>query len=326
MNTSQFLTEVSDVLDDPNSEMYAAEEIIRHGDRQLRGLYRTLVESNKQYSNFTMAVQSSVALEPIDNIFDYRMPTWIMAVTRVWIRNGTATSETSFSPYLWTSGGAQQGSEIPKVAAEAAQRWSWQGSNTVRLHNFSEAQELLLEVVVRPAKMCKAKIASELLINSSLYLPPTASYGELELEEGAYINSEWQVTTTANLNATHYGEIRRCIYSNAATIAGGLRFNKLDFDADFSNPLEQDDVVETVLALPDEHTRVLVLLTARSCFQKKGNLKALEAIQAELLQEQSRFSQYATPPRDSRGPSDWKRRNPFMLRRYPSYRYPYGSA
>jgi len=326
VNTSQFLSEVADVLDDPDSEMYPAAQIVRSGDRQLRGLYRTLVESNKQYSNFTMAVQSSVALEPIDNIFDYRMPTWIMAVTRVWIRNGTATTETSFSPYLWTSGGAQQGSEIPKVGQEAAQRWSWQGSNTVRLHNFSEAQELLLEVVVRPSKMCKAKIATANPSASALYLPPTASYGELELEEGAYINSEWQVTTTSNANATHYGDIRRCIYSNAATIDTGVRYNELTFDSAFTNTLAQDDVVETILALPDEHTRVLVLLTARACFQKKGNLKALEAIQAELLQEQTRFSQYATPPRDSRGPSDWKRPNPFMLRRYPSYRYPYGSA
>lgn len=326
MNTSQFLTEVADVLDDPDSEMYPAEEIVRHGNRQLRGLYRTLVESNKQYSNFTMAVQAEVALEPIDNIFDYRLPNWVMAVTRVWIRNGSATSEPNLSLYSWTPGAAQLGNEIPKVGNEVSQRWSWQGNSTVRLHNFSSAQELVLEVVVRPASMAKAKIATENASTSKLYLPPSLNYGEIDLEEGAYINSDWQVTTTANTNATHYGDIRRCVYSTPSAISSGSRYVELTFDAAWTNALVQNDVVETVLALPDEHTRVLVLLAARACFQKKGNLKGLEAIQGELLQEQTRFSQYATPPRDSRGPSEWKQRNPYALRRFPNYRYPYGSV
>lgn len=324
MNTSQYLTEVADVLDDPDSEMYPAEEVIRHGDRQLRGLYRTLVESNKQYSNFTMAVRASVALEPLDNIFDYRLPSWVMAVTRIWIRNGTATSEPNLSLYQWTAGEVQLGSEILKTGREYDPRWGWQGSGTIRLYNFSAAQELVLEVVVRPAKMCKAKISTAPPDASSLYLPAVPNYGALELEEGAYINSDWEVTDTANANAVYFGESRRCIYSNAATIDALVRYNKLSFDSPFSGTIAQGDTVETVLALPDEHTRILVLLAARACLQKKGNLKGIEAIQGELLQEQTRFSMYASPPRDARGPSEWKKPNPFALRRYPNYRYPYG--
>lgn len=326
MNTSQFLAEVADVLDDPDMDVYSTAEIIRHGDRQLRGLYRTLVESNKDYSNFTMAVQKESALNPMVNVFEYRLPTWVMAVTRVWIRNGNAASEPNLSIYTWTANSAQIGSEIPKRGREDEPRWDWQGSSTLRLLRFSEAQELLLSVVVRPSRMAKAQIDTGTGSTTTLFLPPTMSYGEGETEEGAYINSDWEVTATATTNGTSYGDVRRCIYNDPAFIQSSVRYHQLTFDSAFTTALVQGDTVETVLALPDEHTRVLVLMTARACFQKKGNLPALQAIQDELLSEQARFQAFATPPRDSRGPSEWKRPNPFELRRrpYPWYRYPYG--
>lgn len=311
MNTSQYLAEVADVLDDPASKMYSAAAIVRHGDRQLRGLYRTLVESNKQYSNFTIGIQKEVALEPIDNVFDYRLPSWVMAVTRVWIRQGAGATETSVSLYLWTSGAAQLGQEIRRrgAAQERTPAWSWQGSNTLRLHNFGEAQELAIEVAVRPPKMLKGLIGTANASASKFYLPSTPSYGDIEIEAGAYINSDWQVTGTATANALHYGQIRRCVYSDANALDGLARVHELTMDAAFTNVLAQGDTIETVLPLPDEHTRVLVLLAARACLQQKGNIKGLESIQGELLQEMARFAQFATPPRDTAGPTTYKRQD-----------------
>jgi hypothetical protein len=306
VNTTQFLLEVSDLLDNANGRIYPEVEIVRHGDRQLRGMYRTLVESNKQYSNYMMGVQAEAALEPADNVFDYRLPLWVMAVTRVWIRGGSPTSESTFNMYAWTSGAATLGLQVPKSAQDGQPRWAWQGSNTLRLLGFGEAQELVLEVVVRPAPMFKGLVATENPSTSAFYLP-TPTYGTVDLEEGAYVNSDWQVTGTAALNATQFGLVRRCVYSNAATIVTSVRYHELTLDAAFPVVLAQGDTIETVLALPDEHTRLLVLLTARACFQKKGNMKGLEATQGEMLIEQQRFVQFATPPRDSAGPTEWKR-------------------
>lgn len=309
MNTTQFLLEVADLLDDPSSRIYPEAERIRSGDRQLRGLYRTLVEANKQFSNYTMGVQKEVALESIDNVFDYRLPSWVMAVVRVWIRGGSPASESTFNLYAWTSGAAQLGLEIQKGGQWGEPQWKWQGSNTLRLLNFSEAQELVLEVVVRPAPMFKGVIATENPSTSRLYLP-APSYGTVDLEEGSYVNSDWQVTGTANTNATQFGEVRRCVYSNAATVVAAVRYHELVLDSAWPVALAQGDTIETILALPDEHTRLLVLLTARACFQKKGNMKGLEATQGEMLVEMQRFTQFATPPRDSAGPTKWARPRP----------------
>lgn len=306
MNTTQFLQEVSDLLDNKDARIYPEDEIVRHGDRQLRGLYRTLVESNKQYSNYMMGVQKEVALEPADSVFDYRLPSWVMAVVRVWLRGGSPASESTFNMYAWTSGAAQLGLQVPKSAQDGCPRWQWQGSNTLRLLGYGEAQELVLEVVVRPARMFKGKIATANASASKFYLP-TPVYGTVEVEEGAYINSDWQVTGTANANATQYGDVRRCVYSNAAVIEAAVRYHELTMDSAFTVALAQADTIETILPLPDEHTRLLVLLTARACFQKKGNMKGLEATQGEMLIEQQRFMQYATPPRDTAGPTEWKR-------------------
>lgn len=309
MNTTAFLAEVADVLDDPNARTYRAEEIVRHGDRQLRGLYRTLVEANKQFSNYTMAIQKEVALEPMDNVFDYRLPSWVQAVVAVWLRTGSPAVESTFNMYAWTAGGAQRGLLIPKGGQDGRPQWKWQGSNTLRLTGYGEAQELVLEVVVRPAHMFKGKIATVNPSASKLYLPAPV-YGTVELEEGAYINSDWQVTATGVTSATQLGDVRRCVYSNAATIVTGVRHHELTMDSAFTTALAQDDTIETVLPLPDEHTRLLVLLTARACMQKKASMKGLEATMSETAVESQRFAQYATPPRDTQGPTEWKRASP----------------
>ena len=310
MNVTQFIQEVQDVLDDPSAAKFPIATIVRHGDRQLRGMYRTMIEANKEYSNFTMCVDGATATKLLSNVYEYRLPTWVMACTQVCKRSQDPAQTPSFSPYKWSPLGAvTRGIEIPKwVAHDRVPHWSWEGNNTLRLHNFTSPEDLILNVVVRPPKMFKGKIATVPASASVLYLPG-AIYGEVETEEGSYINSDWQVTTTANVNASHYGDVRRCVYSNAATILSpsGSRVHELTFDAPFTNTLAQDDIVETMVMLPDQHCRYLVLRTAQACFQKKNNIPGMRAIQSELAEEGTKFMTYAGGPRDARGPTMYKR-------------------
>lgn len=317
MNVTRFLAEVGDVLSDPNGNIYSTAEIIRHGDRQLRGLYRSLSEGSQQYSNFTMALKASDATQPMLGVFEYRLPMWVMTCRRVWSQTGSIATQDTYSVYRWSTGSVDVGVLIPKsnTAVYPTPRWEWQGTNTLRLYGYDSAQALVVEVLARPANMFKGKIATENADTDKLYLPQP-DYGTLEEEEGAYINSDWQVTTTADVNATTFGEMRRCIYSTSTKIVAGVRYYEVVLDAPFSAALAQGDIIETVLAIPDEHTRVLVLATARACFQKKGNLKALEGTMSEYLQEMQRFQSFATTPRDSRGPINWKRRDPRQLPQY----------
>lgn len=323
-NVTRFTAEVADVLDDPTLQQYTQEEIARHGDRQLRSLHRTMVDGNKEWSNFTIALQKEAALEPLDNVFDYRLPVWVEAVRRVYTRLNDPASQSTFSPYRWTTGGARIGDEIQKSCVPFNQRggrsgrWWWEGSNTLRLYEFADPQELLVDVVVRPPAMFKGKIATAHADTDKFYLP-TPSVGTVDIEEGAYINAEWQITETANANAVHFGMIRRCVYSNASAIFAAARVHEIALDVALPNVIAADDVVETILPFPDQHMRVLVLGTARACMQKKAKLKGLEATIGEYQTELQKFTTYAATPRDTRGPTRWKPRDtrvPPAMRRW----------
>jgi hypothetical protein len=99
--------------------------------------------------------------------------------------------------------------------------------------------------------------------------------------------------------------VRRCIYSNAATIVSTTRQHELIFDQDFPVILAQNDEIQTIVPIPDEHTRYLVLRVANACMQKRNAQIGQAAIAAEMAFEGSRF-QNTIQPRDKSGPMRWK--------------------
>lgn len=318
MHLTEFLAQMQEVLDDPSAAKYPLATIVRNADQQLRGMFRVLLQTNHDYSNFTLCLQAEDAKQPIKGIFEYRLPSWVASIPKLYIRTESATSETSFSPYRWTEGQVSEGQEILKYGAVGSVKiphWSWEGNGTIRIRNYSTAQELIARCAVRPPRLVKVQVAtvsSDGDAQRSLYLPPTPVLGTYELEEGAYINSYWQVTTTSNVNATHYGDVRRCIYSSAVdTAEASTRQTRLWMDANWTNTLAANDVVETLIPLPDEHCRYLVLRTAQACFQKKNNLAGLKAIAGEMMGEQQAFADYAAPPKES-APRRRKTQSPFV--------------
>lgn len=322
MLTLEFISEVRAVLDDPGTtanSRYPNEMIVQNGDRQLRGLFRQMAMGTKDYSNFTYFAKASEASNPIKGVFEYRLPTWVENVVGVYNRRETAATQTSFSPYLWTANSVSFGDEISRFTQSGFPRWHWEGNYTLRLTALTTAPELAIKVVKRPAKMLAIKLSTASSAANKLYLPPTPIHGTYETEVGTYINTDMRVTDTLNTNATHYGETRRCIYSDAATIVSSTRQHELTFDAAFSTTPVAGDTLQTVLAIPDEHTRLLVLRTALSCFQKRGNQVAIAAIGAELAEETSAFKNMVTQ-RDRSGPFRYKprltERRPFDRERY----------
>ena len=264
--------------------------------------------ANKEFSNFSMCVQKESAVQVLSNVWEYRLPTWVMHVVNVFERSGNATAETTMSPYLWTgSSNVSLGLVIPKYRANEGMKWSWEGNHTIRLHKFTEAKELIVEVAARPAKMLKLTIDSDASTNTKMFLPNTPTLGEYETEEGVFINTDFQVTSTYNVLGTHIGNVRRCVYSTPYVLSGGGRKHELTFDQNFDSLLVAGDTVESILAIPDEHTRVLILKVAQACFQQKPNANALSTIAYELGEELQKFMNYASSPRDRRGETYIKR-------------------
>lgn len=308
MLTTELIAEVKDTVKAPNATLFPPDIIVRAATRQYRSLFRTMVFGNKEYANFPLALFKANAVQLFSTVYQYRTPTWISHVVDLYQRTDAGTTNTSMSPYLWTGTPASLGQRLFKDREGPRLRWSWEGQHTLRVYGSSVTLDLVAMCVKIPTKPFVGTIDTANAAQNKLYLPVLPQHGSAETEEGAYINSEWTVTGTSSANATQFGDVRRCIYSQANAVFGGARVQELTFDANFTSTLVSGDQVETVLAIPDEHTRLLVLKTATALYQKEGNIKAIASLQGEMQEELAKFLAYASGMRDSKGPRRMKRR------------------
>lgn len=310
MNISTAITIVRDHLDDPQSVKYTDREIVRHVDEQARVMFRKQTQQNRDWHNFSLCIQKENAREIFGGTFEWQMPTWIDRVIQVYERDGSATAESTYSPYLWTaSNGVRFGRKIDRInPTNGGDRpgWSWDGQHTLRLWRFTSAPELVLLVTKVPPPMFKVNLLSAYADASGAYLPAGTDttnfvYGTLAAEEGAYINAEVQVTPTGATD-TGLGAIRRVSYSKPNSLVSGAIKTEIRFDYNMPATLSVGDDLETLLPVPDAHARLLVLLVVNGLFIKKNNVDGMKAISGELAKEWAEFIAYATMPRDNAGP------------------------
>ena len=308
MNLTAALQLVRDRLDDPNGSKYTDAEIVRHLDEQARIMFRKQTQASKDWHNFAYMVQKEDGRQLFGDVWEWRMPTWMDRVVKVFERGGTATSESTFSPYIWTgNNNVTFGRVVEKTDPSARDGWTWEGQHTMRLWRRVEAQELIVLCCKVPPPSLKVKIAHAYADGSGAYLPATTDtanwlLGSTMLEEGVYVNAEFQVTATAVSTATHLGDMRRVSYSQPDAIDSAVRYQALRFDANFTNTLAVGDTIETLLPIPDAHATLLILLTLNAIFTKKNNTDGMKAIQGDLAREWQDFIMFATMPRDSSGP------------------------
>lgn len=305
MILSRALDELRDLLDDTNKSKFPDATCVRMLDRTVRGLFRQIVENRDDFSNFTMALSSSAAVQVLQNVWEWRLPTWVMHVLEIVQRDGEPTTVSTFSPYLWTGATTVRvGTPIPKYVENSLQpHWGWQGNHTIRLYNFSTVPNILLRVVVRPPTLLQFSIDTKNTSASKLTMPVTPTLGDIEKEEGAYVNAEFQVVETNSETSSNMGQMRRVVYSTAGTQVGGELHTECTMEAAWPAALSVDDVVESVLPIPDEHCRYVILSAAMACFQRKPNVTAMKLVGSEMMTEAKRFMDFATAPRDRRGPS-----------------------
>lgn len=309
MLTDDLVSEVRDLLDDPNSIHYTDAEIVRHADRQLQTLARIQIERDVGYHNFELHLQTTDAVKLYERVWEYRLPTWVVNVTRVWEITSPESGETTYSPYLWTTQ-ATFGHEVSKVdKAQGGGRagWYFAGNNAIQLRGVAAEIAMRVQVAKLPAPLFKATIATAHADADKLYLPTTLALGTERLEEGDYINADVVVTGLNTATDDYRGARRRCIYSTPNADDGGTRRHELSLDATYSAALEVGDVVQAQVPLPEEYTRLLVLMVARACFSKRGNREAIGSIYPELREQRGAF-EMRVAPRDTHGPDFVRKR------------------
>lgn len=308
MNITSVLQLVRDRLDDTSGNKYTSAEIVRHIDEQARVMFRKQTQASKDWHNFALMIQKEDGRNIFADVWEWRLPTWIDKVVRVYERGGTATTESTFSPYIWTgNNNVTFGREVPKTDDGRRDGWSWEGQHTFRMWRRVESTELIIMCCKTPPPSLKVTIAHAYADASGAYLPATSDtanwlIGSTSLEEGVYVNAEMQVTSTAVATATHLGDARRVTYSQPDAIDSAVRYQALRFDYNFTNTLAIGDTIETMLPVPDAHITLLVLLTLNAIFTKKNNTDGMKAIAGDLAREWQDFIMFATAPRDSTGP------------------------
>lgn len=306
MNLTQLIQRVRDELDDPLLLKHSDAELARHVDEQVRSMFRTMIRSGTEWSNLSVALKKDDARTLFQNTHEWRLPSWIEKVSRVWERNPSdTTNELTFSPYNWTSDPNIIGREIPKTDSNRKAGWTWDGTRTFRVWNMgSEPRDYLLHVAAMPPPVFQITIANAHTVadDQKLYLPATATLGDLTFrEEGRYVNAEIEATGTASATDLKLGEIRRTVYSSILDDAGTRR-HELRFEFPFSSVVAVGDSFETVIPVPDIHLRLLILKIVNACAIKMFNVDLQRAITGEMQQETSLFSDYAQGPRDKAGP------------------------
>lgn len=308
MNLSQALLRVRDVLDDsstlPAQQKYADAQIVRHLDEQMRTIFRAQVQANKEYHNYTLHALDSQAYSIVQNVWEYRLPSWVTHVTRVFIRTNDGSLTGSFSPYAQPQGQSSVtlNNEITKSYFGDRPRWTWEGNHTLRLWGFSTAQKLTVLCAKLPPRMFKGTIDAAHVSASKLYMPALLTLGEQDLEEGALINCDVQVISTTLPASTNFGVIKRCVYSTPLGTVSAANRTELLFDSAFTPLLPIGDAIESIIPLPDQHTRYLILKVAVACLEKKNNMPAILALADELRKEATDFTDFASTPRDRQGP------------------------
>lgn len=309
MNLTQFLQRVRDQLDDPNKLKWDDAKIVRHIDEQVRILFRYHIRAAKEWSNFTYMLQDTDARTLFENTYEWRLPSWIEAVTRVYFRDRTdGTGESTFSPYNWTTTPKRAGVEIQKSDPTRRTGWTWEGRNIFRLWNWSQTPDLILEVAATPAPMFRATVAEVPVapVANAMFFPATAGAQDLGdrgfLEEGRFVNGEVQVTATAGAADIKLGEVARIIYSKSTTLDAGTRRYALTFDHSLASNVAAGDIFETLIPLEEMHLRLLVLKVVNACAVEKFNIDLQRSIAPEMAEELREYLDWARSSRDQAGP------------------------
>lgn len=309
MNITQGLARVRDQLDDVSKLKYSDAEIIRAFDEAARSLTRAQMFSSKEWSNFSFMLKSADARTLFQNTYEWKLPTWVEVVRKVYKRDSTPTSgEVTFSPYDWTEAPNLLGIAIPKTDPSRRSGWSWEGNHTLRLWNWTMIPEIAIECVATAAPMFRVTVTNipGTPTPSAFFFPSSAGANDLGefgfIEEGRYVNSDVMVSGTTGANDLKLGQVRRVVYSSSAALDVATRRTRFDLDVALASNVAVGDTFESMLPVQPIHARLLILKVVNACAVKKFNIDLQKSIAGELQEEMNAFVAWATKPRDTNGP------------------------
>ena len=282
MKVSEFVQEVRDQIRDPNNVFVANDvQVRRLGNRHVRAMHRAQVEAEGGYHNFPITIAQADAVQKNIQRFHYYLPPFVSKVHLVRESKGSTEGPGAIV-------------EAVNHREEYIRGWRFSGPNTIELFGFSQAIDLEIDASKFPSKATTGTVNQPHPDDDKLWVTYSESNDELETTTNAYVNAEFHMTGISTTSHLVAGQVRRCISSSLKNDSGTMRI-ELQFEQSWGVTPIANDTWEMGLEIPDEHTRLVVLLTARSIYQQEGNNDSLRAIRSELDEERLRFRQYIQP-------------------------------
>lgn len=268
MRLSELVTETRIALDADSNAKWTTAKVVAAINGQQRSMIRKMVELDEAYFNHSFVLLKTAARAVRQSIWSFRIPSWVDKIS-------------SIRQSLGTGSAYARGPVIPRCTKWDDCGWRHSAVNEVQLVGFSAAVDIDLEVAKIPARMTQGILPAQAGITSSQMKldadpAPTSDYPH-ETVQGSYAGALFEITGPASVRV---GQLLRCIGS-ANDPAGTI----ITMEEAWTSAPNSGDTYEMHAELPTQHTRLLVLLAARTLLAAERNIEGIGVLRDELNEQ-----------------------------------------
>lgn len=296
MRLSELLQRLTDQLDDDGSHNWPEAERVRWADLVIVDLNRQLLEVDKGYCDLEFFVMETDWSQQLQLMQDFQLPPWVGNIIEVWLLTD-APDDTN--PYVNTVE-LNRGSQIHKTNQNYDPGWLYTQRNVLRLHRHSTSPKISVTAAKRPARLLRTTLTTDATSTTVVEIPQTLGTGDvgtIHIEADWYRNEQFFVLSSTQDPAAHpvISAGGRCIRSESNINIGGTLFTRLTFERAWASSLKIGDVLELELAIPDEHSELVVLEVCAKAFIKKESTDGLAAIASDRAIARDAYRRYIQP-------------------------------
>lgn len=289
MRLSQVLTKLREELSDPASSSnvdWSTAELSGVISDQALIMVRRQVAIDEAYHNHRFTLLAASAVQRASDTWVYVLPPWCGRIVEVRIAQSSALDP------------RQQ--VLRQVDKFGRGGWRYSGRREIELVGFSQAQGITIACAKRPARLTLGVLPDQTGMSSTqLRLDADTSANALiyphESVADSYANAVLEITGIDDAVAQPGGQVRTVLSSAHKQVFAGALYTVLTINQAWSTQPVADDTYELHPEIDDEHLRLLILLSARACWTRRGNKDEVRASEMELYQEWAEFQRHMEP-------------------------------
>lgn len=284
------LTDIADqvrlAVEDKSARKWADAEIIRQVDVQIGRIARRLVDVDEDYLSVRLDLDATSAITRHANVFTYKLPRWCLKVAQVRERATTNQARGRLLRKVYKFDTDESG-------------WRYTDKNAISLEGWSVAPDLSLVIGKRPARLTKGTLPDQSGLNlNQLRLDADTSTDALifahEKEANSYAGSMVEIGGVDSISHVVSGQVRHAASSAHLQVLGSALYTVLTFEEDWTVAPVAGDTYELHAEVPEEHMRLIVLLTASALLSHEGNTDAVSGLGRELADEWRLFTTHVS--------------------------------